>query len=175
MKTHLFIIALIAFVALMLCDSACAATEQWRDELATDVPTINFTVDQIVADGNGGCAVAMEAKTTNDRPDIVYYYVAYYDKKGNKVWDKTYNERWGEIAYSSKKVTVIALWNSAAGNAKVVVVDKKGVESVVEDPGADIDGEVNSDIGPLGDKKGFFAEEKEIASGKVSLVRYSYK
>ena len=174
MKTHLFIIALIVFAASMLCDSARAATELWRDELATDVSNITFVVDQIVADGNGGCAVSVEAENT-DTWDIVSYYVAYYDKKGDKVWEKTYNDRRGDIAYSTKKVTVIGLSDSAAGNEIVVVVDKKGVESVVEDPGADIDGRVNSDLGPLGDKKGFFAEEKVIASGKVSLVRYSYK
>jgi hypothetical protein len=159
----------------MFCDSAHAATELWRDELATPISNITFAVDQIVADGNGGCAVALEATTTGEWSEIVYYYVAYYDKKGNKVWDKTYNDRWGDIAYSTKKATVIGLSDSAAGNAKVVVVDKKGVESVVEDPAANIDGRINSDLGPLGDKKGFFAEEKVIASGKVSLVRYSYK
>ena len=174
MKTHLLIVALIAFVASMLCDSALAATELWRDELATPVSNITFTVDQIVADGNGGCAVAVQAENT-DIWEYVSYYVAYYDKKGNKIWGKTYNEKVGEIAYSSKKVTVIGLSDSAVENEKVVVVDKKGVESVVEDPAADIDGRVNSDIGSLGDKKGFFAEEKVIASGKVSLVRYSYK
>ncbi len=174
MKTHLFIIALIAFVASMLCYSTRAATEQWRDELATNVSNITFSVDQIVADGNGGCAVSVQSENTSTW-NYVAYYVAYYDKKGDKVWEKTYNEKSGDIAYSTKKVTVIGLSDSAAGNEKVVVVDKKGVESVVEDPNADIDGRVNSDIGPIGDKKGFFAAEKVIASGKVSLVRYSYK
>ena len=174
MKTHLFIIALITFIGSMFCDSASAATEQWRHELATDVTNINFFVDQIVADGKGGCAVSVQAEITGTW-EAAWYYVAYFDKNGNKLWEKTYNEKYGEIGYSNKKITVIGLSSAASGNTKVVAVDKKGAESVVEDPVADIDGRLNDDIGPLGDKKGFFVEEEEIASGKISLVRYSYK
>ncbi len=174
MKIHILIISLSALVFSMFCGSATAATEQWRYELATNVTNINYFVDQIVADGKGGCAVSVQAEDT-DTWNIVSYYVASFDKKGNKVWEKTYNERYGEIAYSGKNTTVIGLSATASEKAKVVAVDKKGVESVVEDPVADIDGRLNADIGPIGDKKGFFVEEEEIASGKFSLVRYSYK
>jgi len=174
MKTHLFIISLIAFAASMFSISALAATEQWRHEIATPVTNIEFTVDQIVADGKGGCAVAVQAENT-DTWNKVSYYVACFDKKGNKKWEKTYIEKEGEIAYSNQKLTVIGLNSWGPGHAKIIVVDKKGGESVADDADAHIDGRFNDDIGPLGDKKGFFVEEEEIASGKISIVRYSYK
>ncbi len=174
MKTHIFIISLIAFVASMFSASARAVTEQWRHELATDVTNIDYFVDQIVADGNGGCAVSVQAQTT-DTWNNVSYYVACFDKKGNKVWEKTYDKKGGEIAYSNNKLTVVGLNATGPGHAKIIVIDKKGIESVADDPDAHIDGRFNSDIGPLGDKKGFFVEEEEIPSGKISIVRYSYK
>ena len=60
-------------------------------------------------------------------------------------------------------------------NQIVVTIDKKGQETVIENPAANIDGRINSEIGPMGDKKGFFAEEENKTSDKVFLVRYSYK
>ncbi len=174
MKSLVLIFVLIALVSSTFCNLATAATEQWRHELATDVTNIDFYVDQIVADGKGGCAVSVQAQTTDTWNDVSYY-VAYYDKKGTKVWEKTYDRKNGEISYSNKKVTVIGLAEAELENQKVIVIDKKGGETVVEKPTAHIDGDVNSDIGPLGDKKGFFVVEEDIASGKISIVRYSYK
>ncbi len=174
MKTHLFSIALVAFIVSMLGGVAHAATEQWRHGLATDVTNINYYVDQIVADGKGGCVASVWAENT-DTYATVSYYVAYFDKKGTKVWEKTYYDRDGEIAYCNSKVAVIGLGSSTSDYAKVIAIDKKGVESVAEDPAADIYGELNSQIGPIGDKKGFIVEEEDIASRKISLVRYSYK
>ncbi len=172
MKTHLFIIVLITFIASMFCASTHAATEQWSYEFGTSVSNIDYYVDQIVTDGKGGCVVGWAYENTATW-SFVSYAVIYFDKKGNKIWEKTYINQTAEIAYCTSKITVFGL-SSGSGNQTVVTVDKKGVESVAEDPAANIDGRINSEIGPIGDKKGFFAEKKTTA-GTCSLVRYSYK
>ncbi len=172
MKTKFYIITIAMFLTSIFCASTYALTNQWSYDLGTETPNLKYEIDQITADGKGGCSVVWIEKNydtgTNTRA------VAYFDKKGNKVWEKLYPKRYAKIAYCNKNMTVFAVTDDL-GNQIVVTIDKKGQETVIEKPDAKIDGRVNSDIGPMGDKKGFFAEEENQTSDKVFLVRYSYK
>ncbi len=173
MKTKLFIIAITAFLFLMFSVSAHALTKQWNYDLGTDTVDLDYYIDQIAADGKGGCAVVWYKYDSSSGIETVY--VTRFDKKGQKVWEKSYPERDAEIAYCTKKMIIFAVFNGS-GNEIVVSIDKKGIESNAENPTADIDGKFNSETIPLGDKKGFFAERKETSLlGKCSLVRYTYK
>ncbi len=172
MKTKLFIITTIMFLSSILCASAHALTTQWSYELGTETSDLKYNIDQITADGKGGCATVWIKKNYDTGTNT--YFVAYFDKKGNKVWEKSYIKKFAEVSYCNKNITVFCVYDDL-GNQIVVTIDKKGQETVIEKPGTNIDGRINSEIGPTGDKKGFFAEEENRTSDKVFLVRYSYK
>ena len=172
MKTKLFIITIIMFLTSIFCASAHALTNQWSYELGTKTVDVKYYIDQITADGKGGCAVVWIEEIF--LPWTETSFVAYFDKKGNKVWERSYIQKFAEIAYCNKNMTVFAVAGDSE-NQIVVTIDKKGQETVIENPAANIDGRINSEIGPMGDKKGFFAEEENKTSDKVFLVRYSDK
>ena len=170
MKTKLFIIAIILFIASIFTTSTQALTKQWTYDLGSDtIDTVCF-IDQIAADGKGGCAIVWIEDNTNVWTNTVY--VTYFDKKRQKVWEKSYPGKNAEISYCSKKTVVFAV--SGTGYEFIVSIDKKGVESIAAKPDADINGSMNSETIPLGDKKGFFVERSEVGA-KCSLVRYTYK
>jgi hypothetical protein len=56
-----------------------------------------------------------------------------------------------------------------------VVVDAKGTADIIADAGANIDTQMNSEIGPVGDKKGFYVVEERSSPSRASIVRYAYK
>ena len=175
MKTKLFIIAIITFVISLFSGSAYALTEQWTYDLGTETADIYYDIDQIAVDGKGGCAIVWYMD--NHDTWVETAYVTYLDKKGNKVWEKSYPNKEAEIAYCSKKMIVFAVFPEYGhtGNQIIVTIDKKGQETVIEKPGSNIDAGVNHEMKPLGDKKGFFVERNETGMGKCSLVRYTYK
>jgi len=176
MKTKFFIIAIIVFVTSIFSASANALTKQWTYDLGTDTNNLEYSVDQIAADGKGGCAVVWKEENTDTRDEISF--VAYFDKKGNKVWERSYSSNmYIEIAYCTKKMTIFCVspGYEVPGNKITVTIDKKGNETVFEKPGTHVDGNFNSETIPLGDKKGFFAERNEVGYGKCSIVRYTYK
>jgi len=170
MKTKLFNIAVILFITSMFTTSVQALTKQWTYDLGTDTIDTDYYIDQIAADDKGGCAVVWKEDNTNTWTNTVY--VTYFDKKGQKVWEKSFLDKAAEISYCTKKTVVFAVRSS--GNEFIVSIDKKGVESIAEKPDADINGSMNSETIPLGDKKGFFVE-RSVVGEKCSLVRYTYK
>ena len=100
--------------------------------------------------------------------------MARFDKKGQRLWQKSYAGD-AEIFYYSKKQVAYSVYNLDADKSFVVTINKKGTESVTSAPGADIETDMNSDMGPAADKKGFFAERREQATKKIYLVRYLWK
>ncbi len=175
MKTKFCIIAIITFVISLFSGSAHALTEQWTYDLGTETADLRFDIDQIAVDGKGGCAIVWIKE--NHDTWVYTVYVTYFDKKGNKVWEKSYPDKIAEIAYCTKKMVIFSLAPEYgySGNQVIVTIDNKGKETVIEKPEANIDVGVNSEMEPLGDKKGFFVERHETGMGKCSLVRYTYK
>lgn len=164
------------FVTSIFSVSASALTKQWTYDLGSDTINSDYDIDQVAADGKGGCAVVWIVQNNVTWDDISF--VAYFDKKGNKVWERSYSSNmYIEVAYCTKKMTIFCVFPGyeEPGNEITVTIDKKGIETVLENPALNIDGDFNSETIPLGDKKGFFAERKEYGGGKCSLVRYSYK
>ena len=150
MKTKLFIIAIIAFLTSVFSVSASALTKQWTYDLGTDTNDLEYYVDQIAADGKGGCAVVwiLENYVTWD----YISFVAYFDNKGNKVWERSYSSNmYIEIAYCTKKMIIFSVYPGymVPGNEITVTIDKKGKETIFEKPDAHIDGSINSETIPI--------------------------
>ena len=139
MKIKLFIIAITLFVTSMFCASGHALTKQWSYDLGTNSLTIAFFITQIAADGKGGCAIVWYTSA----PGQAIAHVTYFDKKGQKLWEKSYLNRDAIITYCSKKVVVFAVYKGTDNNI-VVSVDKKGAVSKAENQHADINGNINT-------------------------------
>ena len=158
MKTKSLILTSILTI-LFLTSSLFAATEQWSKPLG-----IGAVMD-LVVDGNGGCALvaALPAGMT----------VLWYDKKGNKLYEKVITGS-ALITAVSKKNMVYQL---QAAELTQVQVDKKGQETSIADAEAYIRSGtmMGTPIGPMGDKKGFFVWKQNKSTGDITIIRYSYK
>ena len=158
MKTKSLILTSILTI-LFLTSSLFAATEQWSKPLGIG------TVMDLLVDGNGGCALvaALPAGMT----------VLWYDKKGNKLYEKVITGS-ALITAVSKKNMVYQL---QAAEITQVQVDKKGQETSIADAAYYIKSRnfMGQPILPTGDKKGFFVYKQFKSTGDIKLVRYSYK
>ncbi len=101
MKKYTYIIFIVTFVCLMIPSVCKAATQQWSYTIGTTGVGTNYWVDQIVADGKGGW-VAVWTRTDITRPHDTMY-IARFDKKGNKLWEKSYTRRNVKVSYCNKK------------------------------------------------------------------------
>ena len=168
MKRYTYIIFIITFVCLMIPSVCQAVTLQWSYTIGTTGVQTNVYVEQIVADGKGGCA-AVWFKT---KIPFGITYIARFDKKGTKLWERTYEGPTVKISYCDKKKVVFCVSAFMAGTAETYVIDNKGVEDIVYVTTI----LMNDRIGPAGDKKGFFAQnEFFVIYGDISINRYSYK
>ncbi len=170
MKKYTYIIFIVTFVCLMIPSVCKAATQQWSYTIGTTGVGTNYWVDQIVADGKGGC-VAVWTRTDITMPHDTMY-IARFDKKGNKLWEKSYTRRNVKVSYCNKKKVVFSMSTIGPGTDSTYVVDNKGVEDTVIKTTI----MMNDKTGSAGDKKGFFAQNDLYASyGDISIIRYSYK
>ncbi|MCX7004140.1 MAG: hypothetical protein NTV22_12845 [bacterium] len=162
------------FVAgLLLTVPAGAATLAWAVVLGTSSPPITVTVDQLIADGSGGCVIVWNAYDGGTLHTKVY--TMRLDKKGAVVWRvTTINTHDVQLGMVDKKNAVASL-TPEVGNKSVLVIDKKGgITALGLDPGADMFCDMNSEDGPTGDKKGFFVAVTR-PTGELVLQRFSYK
>ncbi len=143
----------------MLTSSLFAATEQWSNDLGVG------TVFDLLVDGNGGCAlvVTLPAGMT----------VLWFDKKGNKLYEKVVTGT-AAITAVSKKNMVYQLRTSETIQ---VQVDNKGRETTIADSAYDINSKnfMGTPILSTGDKKGFIVYKQNKSTGLITLIRYSYK
>jgi len=104
MKAYTYIIFIITFICLMIPSVCKAVTQQWSYTIGTTGPGTNFYVNQIVADGKGGCVAVWTregaAFSKNTR------YIARFDKKGRKLWEKSHTKIQVKISYCDKKKVV---------------------------------------------------------------------
>jgi len=166
------LVALAGALTLMTAAPASAATLLWSSTLGTSDSNFEYSVDQLVADGSGGCVVVVSRYDLNMGEDSVI--VVRLDKKGATRWTKTYTDTWdAEISYIDKKVAVYSL-DSNVDNETVRVVDIAGTETTISESGVDVTSDMNGEMGPTGDKKGFFVVVRDD-SGPLVLRRYTYK
>ena len=151
-----------------------AATLEWNYHIGTDNWPTNYYIDQVWADGKGGC-VAIFSMDNDDTWTTIRSTVIRFDKKGAIAWSNTYARAICEFGYVDRKTAVYTVTSEAAGDQAVHVVDKKAVETVTSEADTDISCSFNSEMGPLGDKKGFFVERDDAPDNSVQLRRYSYK
>ncbi len=161
MRTRTTILILSGTVALTVL-LARAATRQWE---YTSIQTII----QVVADGKGGCALAM-ADTNN----IVT--VVWLDRKGRSLYQSlpVSGPMLGPIQDCSPKQLTYTIF---IGYPMIVQVDKKGHEQPVVSIGGITYG---TPLAPnannrLGDKKGFLVINVDTNTMRETLVRYSFK
>ncbi len=154
---------LLTYVALLLSLSAMvvpAATFQWS---ADGFAMIN----QIVADGKGGCAVL----GTNGGG----FYIVWLDKKGVKIYEKTVVNTCAGILSCDNKTLV---YNMLGSPYTLIAVDKKGVETTVSDPAYNMRGVFmttpNQPNVPR-DSKGFFTAQAPTGPGTWRVARYTFK
>ena len=169
MKKYTYIIFIITFVCLMIPSVCQAATLQWSYIIGTTSVGTNYYVDQIVADGKGGCIAVWTMHDPIPHDDI---YIARFDKKGNKLWEKSFTRRNVKISDCDKKKVVFTISPTGPGSGSTYVVDKKGVLKEVYSTTI----MMNDKIGPAGDKKGFFVQSDHYGIyGDIAIIRYSYK
>ncbi len=151
MRIQILIIAVVLFAAFMMCTPINAATEQWSSGTYNDI-------NQIFADGSGGCAFRDNgiAKTNT---------IVWINNKGKMIYKKSFPDFIKIVTLSKKRLVYFI--NDI--ESYFIIVDKKGVETIVAKLGADL-GTI-AEVNVLVDKKGFFVEDK--TNGKV--IRYTYK
>lgn len=170
MKTH--VLQCLVVMCLLVAAPGYAATFQWAFVIGTSAAPIDVSVDQLVADGSGGCVVVWEEYDNVALHNRVV--VLRLDKKGAVVWtNNSTNTEDIELGMVDKN-NVVASINPEVGEYRVMIVDKKGVMTTMQEAGADVKCSMNSEIGPTGDKKGFFVVVVR-GSGEVVLQRYSFK
>ena len=144
---------------IILTNSLLAATEQWSNDLGVG------TVMDLVVDGNGGCALiaALPAGIT----------VLWFDKKGNKLYEKVVTATVAITAVSKKNI----VYQLQAAETTQVQVDKKGQETTISDATSYINSKtfMGTPILPTGDKKGFIVWKQNKSTSLITLIRYSYK
>ena len=168
MKRYTYIIFIITFVCLMIPTVCKAATLQWSYTIGTKGAGTNYWVNQIVADGKGGCVAVW---TVTHIPFNINH-IARLDKKGMRLWERSYTGSTAKISYCNKKRVVFTVPPHIMGTDTTRVIDNKGVE----DSFPSITTLMNDNIGPAGDKKGFFAQNQILFTyGDIAIIRYSYK
>ncbi len=170
MKT--LVLQCLVVVCLLAAASARAATFQWAFVIGTSAAPIDVFVDQLVADGSGGCVVVWNEYDNNTTHRRVF--LLRLDKKGVAVWSYNSAETSDIELGMVDKNNVVASITPEVGDERVMIVDKKGGMTPMQEAGADVYCDMNSEIGPTGDKKGFFVVVVR-ASGEVVLQRYSFK
>ncbi len=169
---HRLRITLCAALTLLSAVPAPAATLLWSVLLGEDTAQFDFSVDQLVADGAGGCVAVVNRYDNNANQEAVI--VVRFDKKGTALWSKLYPDTYDiEISYTDKKI-VIGTRSPVSGDETVIAIDLAGTETTISEANTDIYSDPNGEIGPTGDKKGFFVIAAD-SSGAYVLRRYSYK
>ena len=158
MKTKFLILTSILTI-IMLTSSLFAATEKWDYDIGPG------TVMELTVDGSGGCALVASLATGMS--------VIWFDKKGNKLYEKVIAGSASITAITSKNL----VYSLQAAEMTQVQVDKKGQETYIADAAALIRSStmMGTPIGPMGDKKGFFVWKQNKVTSNVTIVRYSYK
>jgi len=166
------LLTLSAALTLLAAVPAHAATLLWSLLLGEGSPQYDYSVDQLVVDGAGGCVVVVDRYDNNaHKNDVV---LMRFDSKGSPVWSKIYPATDDiEITYIDKKVVVGSV-TSPSGDKKIIVIDAAGTEATISEATTDIYNDMNGEIGAAGDKKGFFVIASDN-SGSLVLRRYSYK
>ncbi len=164
--------ALLVVGCLLLTAPLCAATLAWTVVLGTSSPPVDVSVDQVVADGSGGCVIVW-----NEYNNVTHHNVVCMmrmDKKGVAVWANNTTETSDVELGMVDKNNVVASITPETGDEYTLVVDKKGLMGTIQEAGADVFCDMNSEMGPTGDKKGFFVAVVR-GSGEVVLQRFSFK
>jgi hypothetical protein len=162
----------VIMLALLVAMPMSAATFQWAYVIGTSATPIEVYVDQVVADGSGGCVVVWNERNNDTVHTRVF--LLRLDKKGVVVWmNNTIETEDIELGMVDKN-NVVASITPESGDERTMIVDKKGGMTMLAEAGADVSCDMNSEIGPTGDKKGFFVVVTG-ASGDVVLQRYSFK
>lgn len=155
---------LMILTAVSVCLLTVAATKQWSIGGGT-------IVQQLVADGTGGCAFYWYS--TNGYAEIVWV-----DRKGViKYRNKIYGGSQKPILRCGKK-ELVYLTSSTSSLPFAVQVDSKGVEQEIKIPHTLIYQPYSSSQGNFvmpSDKKGFFVGEQSTNPPAYHIVRYSYK
>lgn len=166
------LLVLCVVIAVATAMPVSAATLLWANLLGENTAQFNYNVDQVVADGVGGCVVSVTRHDNIANQDAVI--VVRFDSKGSARWSKIYLDTYdAEISYVDKKVAIYSL-SPVSGDETVAVVDLAGTEQVIAEANTDVYCDPNGEIGPTADKKGFFVIAYD-ASGAYVLRRYSYK
>ncbi len=150
----------VAMLVLLCAVAAPAATFQWAVDGFT-------SVNQIVADGKGGCAVLGHNASG--------IYIVWIDKKGAKVYEKTLTSSSLGILSFDGKTLVYQLTTSPYS---LVAVDKKGVETSVADASYMMYGVfvmMQNQPNVPRDSKGFFTAQSPTGPGTWRVARYTFK
>jgi hypothetical protein len=156
---------------LVSCLSLSAATLQWTYILGSDSGEFDYYVQQVWADGKGGCVAVLQRDTISSNTTDAT--VLRFDKKGNIVWSNTYASVGARLGYVDKKSMVFTLSPKIADQT-VHAVDKHGVETTLAELLADIVSDAKA-AGSAGDKKGFFIGLDNAIDHVVKLQRFTYK
>jgi hypothetical protein len=156
---------------LVSCLSLSAATLQWSYSLGTDSADFDYYVQQVWADGKGGCVAVLQRD--NIFPGTTDATVLRFDKHGNVVWSNTYASVEARLGYVDKKTAVLTLSPKIADQT-VHVIAKNGTDTAVSELLTDIVSGANA-AGSSGDKKGFFIGRDNATDHVVKLQRFTYK
>jgi len=170
MKASLLMFALVA--GLLLTAPLCAATLEWTVVLGTSSPPVDVSVDQVVADGSGGCVIVWNEYNNGTHHNLAF--MMRLNKKGVAVWANNTTQTLDVELGMVDKNNVVASITPETGDEYTLVVDKKGLIGTLQEAGADVLCDMNGETGPTGDKKGFFVVVKR-GSGEVVLQRFSFK
>jgi hypothetical protein len=140
---------------------ALAATEEWSTAEDWNI------IYQVRADGKGGCAVFGVA--------VGGYYIAWYDKHGDEIYNVTIPDGSHGI-YSCTKKTLSYSTQSVL-DYEMVTVDRDGVATTVSQGNTDFlyIGIPPYQVSAVQDKKGYFVTKLNKGTGKSYVTRYSHK
>ncbi len=152
-------ISVLMILCLAYATTVAAATAQWS------VNNLTY-VHQIYNDGAGGCAFYASNASGE--------YIAWYNSKGEKIYDKQITTSTMGLVSVDKKYLVFTI-DSGSGYT-LMQVDKKGVETPIAPAGVQFyPGMPGMHHSNLGDKKGYFIVEMVTATGEYRVRRYTYK
>jgi hypothetical protein len=154
-----FRVTVLAAVLLTFC--ATAATEEWSTAEDWNI------IYQVRADGKGGCAVFGVA--------VGGYYIAWYDKHGDEIYNATIPGGSHGI-YSCTKKT-LSYSRQGVLDYEMVTVDRDGVATTVSQGNTDFlyTGIPPYQVSAVQDKKGYFVTKLNKGTSKFYVTRYSHK
>jgi len=149
-----------------------AAAQRWAYVIGTNEATLNYTVDQIVADGGGGAVVVWSRRDTS--AGQTNCYCARFDKKGVLLWLKPYtNAKALQVTYLDKKITVMGITPHTGYKYLVHIDDKTKATHGIGLMGGDYACDMNGRLGMSADKRGYFVAKYQMNS-VVVLQRELY-